>query len=98
MVLEDIPRDPGAVEVGRAIFEPDRFRDRDLHLLDVPIVPERLEDSVAQAKDQDVLDGFLAEVVIDAVDLALVKHRVDERVQLARGFEIVPKGLLDDHA
>src|SRR5439155_27273659 len=69
-----------------------------LHLLDVAVVPERLEDSVPEAEDQDVLDGLLAEVMVDAVDLAFVKYRVDERVQLARGSQIAPEGLLDDHA
>src|SRR5439155_26521210 len=42
--------------------------------------------------------GLLAEVMVDAVDLAFVKYRVDERVQLARGSQIAPEGLLDDHA
>jgi hypothetical protein len=34
-------------------------------------VPQRLEDAVGEAQHQDVLDGFFAEEVIDAIDLIL---------------------------
>ena len=40
-------------------------------MIDVVPVPERLEDPVGEAEDQEVLDRLLAEVVVDAVDLLL---------------------------
>jgi hypothetical protein len=43
------------------------FGDRDLHVIDVLAVPDRLEDTVGQSKRQDVLDGLFAEVIAKAL-------------------------------
>src|SRR5207253_10525955 len=45
---------------------------------------------------QHVLHGLLAEVVIDAEDLALVEVLLDGAVELTRGCEIAAERLLDD--
>ena len=55
------------------------FVDRDLHVIDVIAVPDRLEHAVGKAQHQDVLHRLLAEIMIDPVDLVLV----DELEQLA---------------
>ncbi len=60
---------PALLVVAAALLDADRFRHRDLHVVDVAAVPDRLEDAVGEAEDQDVLDGLFAQVVIDAVDL-----------------------------
>ena len=65
---------PGLLVVAGARADAFLFGHRDLHVVDVLLVEQRLEDAVGEAEDQDVLDGLLAEVVIDAVDLALVEH------------------------
>ena len=65
--------------------------------VDVPAVPHRLEDAVAEPESKDVLHGLLAEIVIDAVDLALVEHRRDLAVQGTGAVEVVAERLLDDH-
>ena len=67
-------------------------------MVDVLLGEERLEDRVAEAEAQDVLDGLFPEVVIDAVDLALVEDARDDRTQLARAREVGPERLLDDDA
>ena len=52
-----------------------------------------------EAEDQDVLDGLLAEVVVDAVDLLLVGTTCRTlAVELARGGEVAAERLLDDDA
>ena len=56
-----------------ATLDPDLLGDRDLHVVDVPAVPDRLEHPVREAEGQDVLHGLLAEVVVDAEDLRLVE-------------------------
>ena len=61
-------------------------------------IPDRLEDAVAEPQGQDVLDGLLAEIMIDAVDLALVENGRYFPVQGAGAFEITAERLLDDHA
>ena len=65
---------PACVVVGAAAaLHAERLGDGDLHVVDVLLVQQRLEDRVGEAEAQDVLDGLFAEVVIDAVDLALVE-------------------------
>src|SRR5207247_1543227 len=51
-----------------------------------------------RSEDQHVLDGLLAEVVIDPVDLVLGEGRRHHLVQRARRGEIAPERLLDDDA
>ena len=48
--------------------------------IDIAPVPDRFEDAVGKPERQDVLDGLLPEVVIDAVDLRFA----ESRRQLAR--------------
>src|SRR3954469_13153907 len=96
MVLHDVTCDTGGIEVAAALFDADRFSDRELHVVNVLTVPERLEDAVRKAEHEQVLNGFFAEVVIDAEDLPLAERRDRDAVQLARRFEIVAERLLDD--
>ena len=74
------------------------LRGRDLDVLDVVAVPDRLEDRVPEPQHQDVLDGLFAEVVIDSIDLRLVEVAADQIVELARRLEVAAERLLDDHA
>ena len=64
---------PACVVVAGAALQPQALGHRDLHVVDVLAVPDRLEDAVGEAEDQDVLDRLLAQVVVDAVDLALAE-------------------------
>ena len=66
-------------------------------MVDVVAVPDRLEDRVGEAKDQDVLDRFLAQVVVDAVDLALVEDLVHLVVQRLCAGQIAAERFLDDN-
>jgi len=50
------------------------FEHRNLHMVDVVAVPERLEDGIGEAKDHDVLHGLFAQVVVEAVDLPLLEN------------------------
>ncbi len=70
----------------------------DLHVVDVVAVPERLEDRVAEAQRDQVLDRLLAEVVVDAEDLPLGEHAVEVGVEGIGAREVVPERLLDDEA
>src|SRR5207253_1280861 len=46
---------------------------------------------------QQILDGFLAEIVIDAIDLMFGEGLAYHGVQRARALEAVAERLLDDH-
>ena len=65
-------------------------------MVDVPPVPERLEDAVPEPEDQQVAHRLLAEVVIDAVDLRLAEDLADFAVQALGRLEVVSERLLDD--
>ena len=60
-------------------------------------VPEGLEDGVAEAQSDEVLHRLLAEVVVDAEDLAARRNtRCKIGVERVAAREIVAEGLLDD--
>jgi hypothetical protein len=52
-------------------------------VVDVAPVPHGLEEPVGEANDHDVLHCLLAEIVVDAVDLALVEDPAELRVELS---------------
>ena len=74
------------------------LRDRDLHLLDIAPVPDRLEDPVREAKDENILDGVLPEIVVDPVDLTLGEMALELPVERPSRVVAVPERLLDDEA
>ena len=98
VILDHVAQRAGFLVIRAAAFHADRFGGRDLHVIHVAPVPQRLEDAVAEAERQDVLHGFLAQVMIDAVDLGFVEHAVQFVAQLARAGQIVPERLFDHHA
>ena len=98
MILNHVANRAGGVVIGAAAAgHADLLGHRDLHRVDMPAVPERLEDAVAEPQGQDVLDCFLAEIVIDAVDLALVEDGRDFPVQGTGARKIAAERLFDDH-
>ena len=72
MVRHHVAQRAGRVVEAAAMADAELFVDRDLDMVDVIAIPDRLEHAVGEAQHQDVLDGFLAEVMIDPVDLVLV--------------------------
>ena len=49
-------------------------------------------------KYQDILDGFLAQIMIDAVDLILFQNLADLAIQCLGRFQIAAERLLDNDA
>ena len=96
MILNNVAERARLLVEGAAPFDADRFRRSDLDVIDIVAIPDRLKYPVSETEHEDVLDGFLTQIVIDAEDLILVKHLVDFIVERASGLEIVPKGLLDN--
>ena len=95
VVLDDVPQAPDRVVEAAAVLDPEVLRHRDLHGLDVAAVPDRLEHGIREAQVGDVLNGLLAQEVVDPVDLALVQDLVDLVVELDRRVQVVTEGLLD---
>ena len=96
MVLEEVARGAGLLVERAALLDADRFRHRDLHVVHVPAMPDRLEDPVPEAEDEDVPDRLLAQVVVDPVDLRLAEDLADLPVEADRRRQVAPERLLDD--
>src|SRR5262245_33139670 len=65
-------------------------------MVDVLLIEQRLEDAVREAHHEDVLDGFLSEVVVDPVDLLLGEYRRQRVVDKLRRFEASADRFFDD--
>ena len=94
VVLHHVAQRARAVVVVGPASDADRLVDRDLHVVDVRGVPQRLEQGVREAQDQQVLHRLLAEVVVDAEDLLLREDGTDLVVDLPGGREVLADGLL----
>jgi len=88
---------PGCVVETATVTHAELLGHRNLHVVDVIAVPDRLEQAVGEAQHQDVLDRFLSKIMIDAVDLMLVKNLEELAIELLCGSEIGAEWLLDDH-
>ena len=98
VVLHHVAQRAGAVVVAAAAADAERLRRGDLHVVDGVGVPERLEERVGEAGDQEVLDALLAEVVVDPEDLVLLEHGADRVVDLAGRGQVVAERLLEHQA
>src|SRR5712691_1301259 len=99
--LQDVALDHVAKRAGGFIktappLDTQRFRRRDLNVVDVIPVPERLENAVAKPKNEKVLHGILAQVVVDAVDLLFLENVQDDLIQFLRRREVSAERLFDD--
>ena len=66
-----------------------------MHAVDVAAIPDRFEDAVAETKNQNVLNGLFAEVMIDTINLVLAQDFLEFMVKLAGRLEIAAKRLFD---
>jgi len=74
------------------------FGNGNLDMVDVISIPQRLEYAVREPKHHDVLNCLLSEIVVDAIDLALVQYAENLAIERLRRGQIGPERLLDDDA
>jgi hypothetical protein len=67
-------------------------------VINVTAVQQRFEDGISETKQQDVLDGFLSEVVIDAVDLSFQQVAVELGSQFDCGGEVSAEGFFNNNS
>src|ERR1700680_4584549 len=76
VVLDHIADRPGGVVKLPPPLDAELFRHRDLHTLDVIPIPDRLQKTIGEAKEQKIEDCLFTEVVVDAKDSRFRKHRM----------------------
>jgi hypothetical protein len=94
VVLNDVAQGACLLVEGAARPDPDVLGDRDLDVVHVVLVPDRLEDAVGEPQGQDVLDRVLAEVVVYAVDLVFLEVAPEVGVELPGAPQVPPERLL----
>ncbi len=98
MVLDDVACRADAVVVPGSAADADVLGHRDLDVVDVVVVPDRLVHLVREPQREQVEDRLLAEVVVDAEDRLRLEHLGHDVVELASRLEVVTERLLDDDA
>lgn len=66
-----------------------------LNVVDVVTVPGGVEELVAKAHDEDVLDHLLTQVVVDTEDLLFLPVGLESLLEVARTLQVLAEGLLD---
>ena len=92
MVLDDVADGADLVVELAAALDAEILGHGDLHALDVIAVPDRLEEGVGEAEIEQVLDRFLAEIVVDAEDRLFVEHQCSTRFSQRADCRSWPKG------
>ena len=98
MILDHVTHGPRGVVVTGASLDAERFDRSDLNVADVIGIPKRFEDRICKAHHHDVLGCFLAQIMVNAVGVALWEDFADKGVEKLCAFEILAEGLLHDHA
>ena len=98
VVLRHVAQRAGLLVITAALADAERFADGDLDVVHGIPVPELLENRVGKAEHQNVRHRFLAEIMVNAADLAFVGVAGQLVVQRVRGGEVVAERLLDDDA
>src|SRR5204862_4946845 len=88
----------GVVIIAATLLNPDGLSHRDLYVVDVTAVPDRLENPVGKSERQNVLNGFFSEVVVDTIDLFLARYAQKLLIEQFGGFQVMPARFLNDDA
>jgi hypothetical protein len=98
VVLHHVAQRARAVIEADAAFKAHGLGHGDLHMFDMGGVPQRLEHDVGKAQRQQVLDGFLAQIVVDAEDAILGEGARDGIVHHLGGGQIDAQRLFQTDA
>ena len=98
MVLHHVPHRADFVIESAPRSDPFLLGHGDLHVVDQVAVPDGFPDGVGEAEIEKILDGFFAEVVIDAEEVGLVQAGLQIANKFLGGSEVVPERFFDDDA
>ena len=92
VVLDHVAGCAALVVIAGAVVGADGFADGDLDVVDVFVVPDRLENRVGETHDHQVLNGFLAEIMVDAEDLLFLEIFSRTALRCSADLRSRPKG------
>src|SRR5215510_4105579 len=98
MVLDDVADRARLIIKSAPSLDAEVFGHGDLHTCDMVAIPERLQERIGEAEDQQVVHWQLAQVMVDAEDRLLVEGAEQRAVELLRREEIVTERLFNDDA
>ncbi|MNX86778.1 hypothetical protein D3C86_1186760 [compost metagenome] len=73
------------VIIASTLFNTDRLTKCNLYVRDMFVIPKRLEESIAETDDFNILNHFFAEIVVNTVDLFFFKYMTELFIQLLSG-------------
>ncbi len=98
MVLHHVAQRAGFLVITAAVADAKFFADGDLDVVNGFAIPKPLENGIGKAEHQNVLHGFLAEIMVNAADLRFVRVARQLGVQRLRGREVVAERFFNDDA
>src|SRR5207248_4807850 len=96
VVLDHVAQRPGFFIIAGPGANSLGFAHGDLNVIDILMIPDRLEDAVCKPDNQEILNRLLAQVMIDAEDLRFVEDLRYRFVDLPRGVQVPADRLSDD--
>ena len=97
VILKHVAQLPGLLVISGAMLHAERLRHRDLHVVNILPIPNRLENRVRKAEHQNILHRHFAEIVVNPINLRLSQRARQFRVQRHRAFQIAAKRFFDNH-
>ena len=96
MVLHDVSDRADLFVEASATLDAERLSHRHLDASNVLAVPDRLEKRIGKTEIQEVLNRFLAQEMVDAVDRRFVKIARQHLIQRLGAGQVAAERLLDD--
>ena len=95
MVLHQVAQRAGALVIAGSAPDPEILDCSYLNVVDEVAVPDGFEQRICEPQRHQVLDGLLAQVMVDSEDLGFIELLQDLGIELARRGQVVPERLLD---
>src|SRR5690606_22616611 len=94
MVLYHISQSTRSLIIPAPVFYTYSFGCGNLYMVDIVTIPYRFEQGIGKTKCQNVLYGFLPQIMIDAINLTFIKHICEQLVEFLRALQIMSERLL----
>ena len=84
VILEHVAQLPGLLVISGAMLHAERLRHRNLHVINILAIPDRLENRVRKAEHQNILHRHFAEIMVNPVNLRFGQRRQQIMIQRHR--------------